>query len=94
MMATSASQCMTLLGFKKPEIVLLNKDIKDMNGRALIESVLEFPGCMNTPVVLITKPGENMEEAEYNKIGAKGFITQTASIDKIYDIIDKTLSGI
>lgn len=94
MMATSASQCMTLLGFKKPEIVLLNNDIKDVNGRDLIEAVLEFPDCMNIPVILITKPGENMEKAEYNKIGAEGFITRTASIDKIYDIIDNTLSGI
>jgi|EndMetStandDraft_6_1072998.scaffolds.fasta_scaffold10498_3 DNA-binding NarL/FixJ family response regulator len=89
--ATSASQALTLVRDRNPDIVILDMGLPGMSGLTLAERILE--GAPATLIVMLTHYEESSYVQKALKTGIRGYVLKASSSDKITQAIRTVLSG-
>ncbi len=63
---SGARACLSLLPFKKPDLLLLDMTMPEMDGSELFAKIRSYPQTAQTPVIFMTGLVSPEEEAEYN----------------------------
>ncbi len=72
--ASSGAEAIEKLGEVKPDIILLDMNMPDMNGISCMEEIHAIPGFADTPVILTANEVSIMWEARAYDKGAADFL--------------------
>jgi putative two-component system response regulator len=75
----SARKMLEMLEWSKPELILLDLDMPEMNGFEAIKILKSHPETRDIPVIFLTAMGESANELEGLKLGAVDYITKPFS---------------
>ncbi len=78
--ATSGEQALRSAATHKPELVLLDVMMPEMNGYETLERLRTVPGCEHTPVIFVTALSEAADEEKGLRLGAVDYITKPINI--------------
>lgn len=91
MLSTSGPDAMELLKRQLPDLIFLDYDMPDVDGKMTIKMLRENEATKNTPVVFLTGMGdkENMQSVlEYRP---SGYLLKPASKKRIFETIHQIL---
>jgi putative two-component system response regulator len=86
----SAEKMFTLLEKVKPDLILLDIEMPEMNGFEALEKLKTGP-CLNIPVYFLTGTVNSQIEEKSSKLGAAGIITKPFSASELLDYINSQL---
>ena len=72
----------------KPDLILLDLNMPELNGKEFLKTMLKDKKFKNIPVILLTCISNNKEIGETLSLGAKGYIEKTESLGEIFNKID------
>ncbi|MDR2613995.1 MAG: response regulator [Candidatus Accumulibacter sp.] len=75
----SARKMLETLEWSKPDLILLDVDMPEMNGFEAIGILKDHPETRDIPVIFLTAMGESANELEGLKLGAVDYITKPFS---------------
>jgi putative two-component system response regulator len=75
----SARKMLETLEWSKPDLILLDIDMPEMNGFEAIKVLKDCPDTRDIPVIFLTAMGESANELEGLKLGAVDYITKPFS---------------
>ncbi|MDR2789253.1 MAG: response regulator, partial [Candidatus Accumulibacter sp.] len=75
----SARKMLETLEWSKPDLILLDVDMPEMNGFKAIGILKNCPDTQDIPVIFLTAMGESANELEGLKLGAVDYITKPFS---------------
>ena len=92
-MATSGKEAVHMIEKKLPDMVFLDYEMPEWNGRMTLEQIRQIPGAATLPVVFLTgvKNKENIKSVL--GLNPAGYLLKPASQDMIMDTIQKILGG-
>jgi CheY-like chemotaxis protein len=76
----------------RPDLILLDRHLPDMDGAQVIERLREYPETASTPVVIITADATNLEPDE-RLASARAYLTKPIDVRSFLALIDEILSS-
>jgi two-component system OmpR family response regulator len=73
---SSAKEGFEALEKSKPDVILLDYMMPEIDGPGALKHIREMPGCESIPVIFLTARAQKDELEEYKKLGVKGTITK------------------
>lgn len=90
-MAKSGKQALQFLKKAKPDLILLDINMPDMDGYQTMKKIKSNPDFMDIPVVFLTADSETESEIEGFRLGAMDFIRKPFEPEVLLGRIDKIL---
>ena len=89
MVVTAADGSLALEAVKrsKPDLILMDVNMPDMDGFAATRSLRNDPETKDIPVVLVTAKDQKADKAWGQMLGAKGYITKPYTDAQVLDTI-------
>ncbi|MGN0347505.1 MAG: response regulator [Lachnospiraceae bacterium] len=90
-LASDAMRAMKMLGKSKPDAILLDYEMPDINGKRTFEMIREMEDTQDIPVIFLT--GERSEENVRAVMAMKpaGYLLKPASAETIFEILDRVI---
>lgn len=76
----------------KPDLILLDMEMPEMNGRVFIHRIKTSAIHKNIPVVVISGSNSNLLKASFMKAGAAGFIVKPFQREVLDEILNNILN--
>jgi CheY-like chemotaxis protein len=76
----------------KPDLILLDMEMPEMNGRVFIHRIKTSPIHKNIPVVIISGSNSNLIRSSFMKAGAADFIVKPFQREVLDEILKNILS--
>ncbi|WP_348632385.1 response regulator [Methanomicrobium sp. W14] len=89
--ASNGREALILAGEKKPDLILLDLLMPDMDGFQFMKAA--HKKGIETPVVVLTSDIQNTTRDMCLKLGASGFVNKPVEKSKLIPVIDEVLSG-
>lgn len=90
-MAKSGKQALSFLKKNKPDLILLDINMPDMNGYETLEEIKLNPNSSNIPVIFLTASNDIESEVKGMQMGALDFITKPFEEQVMLSRIEKVL---
>ena len=92
--AENAEQSILLAGEKRPDLVLMDGDMPDMNGKDAVKMIRQDPALSDIPVLLMTTDStDETNEVSYTGTLPDGYIEKPIHTEALFREIIKNLSG-
>lgn len=91
--AENASQTMKILDTIKPDLILMDINIPEMDGYTLTHTIKSKPGMDNTPIVAITANVMKGDREKSLQAGCDGYIQKPIDVDTFVDQVEKFLKA-
>jgi len=78
---------------KKPDIILCDVLMPEMDGYNAFNSLKDNPDTMNIPFIFITGSADKKEVEKGLKVGANGYITKPFDADELFENIERCLKA-
>lgn len=78
--AVNGSQGMILALSKRPDIIILDLGLPDMNGIEIIKKVRDWSNC---PIIVVSARSEDRDKIEALDLGADDYLTKPFSVDEL-----------
>ena len=91
LMATSGVKALTLLEKKVPDIIFLDYEMPECDGRMTLEMIRQVENVKDIPVVFLTGLNDKEHIDSVLELNPAGYLMKPASIDSILEMIDKVL---
>lgn len=76
----------------KPDLILLDMEMPEMNGRVFIHRIKTSPIHKNIPIVIISGSNSSLLKNSFLKAGASGFIVKPFQRETINEVINGILN--
>lgn len=76
----------------KPDLILLDMEMPEMNGKVFIRRIKTSPIHKNIPVVIISGTSSNLLRNSFIKAGAAEFVVKPFQPDELNNVIDLVLN--
>lgn len=90
--ATNATRALKIIVSEKPDLVLLDIMMPDMDGYELCEIVKSNPKTNDIPIIFVTALSESTDEARGLELGAVDYIVKPFNMDLVKARIRNHLS--
>lgn len=90
--AYNGATALELAFSEKPDLVLLDIMMPNMDGFEVFQKLKENDAMKNVPVVFLTASGQRADESRAMEMGAKYFLTKPFSPNHLLEIVNKALS--
>ncbi|MFK7736057.1 MAG: response regulator [Pirellulaceae bacterium] len=77
----------------KPDVILLDLFLPDMQGVELLRSIRESPTDSNIPVVVLTSSDDDTDQSDCEKLGVSSYIRKPFNEEKFLSVI-RRLKGL
>ena len=74
--ATSGKEALEAVAFNKPDLILLDVNMPEMNGFEVCEKLKKDPETMDIPIIFLTAKADNEDIVEGLSIGAVDYVTK------------------
>lgn len=92
--ATDGSKAMTLLeGGAKPDLVVTDLNMPNMNGLELITAARGLPSMRFTPILMLTTESQISLRDQGREAGATGWLVKPVRGDQLLDVVKQVLPG-
>ena len=91
--AASATQAYMAMEKRKPNLILLDYDMPEINGRDLYIQIKEKEEYKNIPIVFLTSAADADIVQQLLSLRPAGYILKPPSVDKIMEVIESALEG-
>jgi two-component system chemotaxis response regulator CheY len=92
--AASAEQAVTLLqGGLKPDLVITDLHMGEMNGIELVRQVRKMAGLQFVPVLLVTTESQQDRRIDAKAAGATGWLVKPVQSDALLQVIKQVVPG-
>ncbi|MEB3277627.1 MAG: response regulator [Lyngbya sp.] len=89
--AASGEECLKILQTEKPDAILLDVSMPEMDGFAVYEQLQSNPKTRSIPVILLTAKVLPSDRAKFDRMGVTGVITKpieaTTLTEEVADIL-------
>jgi CheY-like chemotaxis protein len=92
--APSAAKLFGLLENNRPNLILLDIDMPEMDGYGAISVLKSKPETKDIPVIFLTGIAESKEEEKGRTLGAVDYITKPFDPPVLISCIEKYISGV
>lgn len=75
-----------------PDLILLDMEMPEMNGRVFIHRIKTSPIHKNIPVVIVSGTNSNLIRTSFMKAGAADFIVKPFQKETLEAVLDKILN--
>ncbi len=93
LMAAEGSTGIRLAKEKKPDIVVCDIMMPEMDGYKVFEALTQDSETRHIPFIFLTASAEKKEVEAGIKMGAKGYIRKPFEADELFATIEKCLNG-
>jgi len=76
----------------KPDLILLDMEMPEMNGRVFIHRIKTSPIHKNIPIVIISGSNSNLLKNSFLKAGATDYIVKPFQQETLNEVINKILN--
>lgn len=90
-LATSGKQALHIMPEEKPDLVLLDYEMPEMDGNAVFEAMLQDPETKEIPVLFLTSNSKKSTILSILKSKPAGYILKPAEQNNLLDTIQKIL---
>ena len=90
-LANSGRMALRFVQKKKPDLILLDLMMPEMDGKETFEALQRDPGCRGIPVIFLTANQDTKEEVECLKMGALDFILKPIIPEVLERRISRTI---
>ncbi|TYQ23631.1 response regulator [Pseudanabaena sp. UWO310] len=91
LVASSGMQCMKIADDEKPDAILLDVMMPDMDGLATFKALQSDPHTAQIPVIFLTAKVQTSERRQFNDLRISGVITKPFNSLDLPDLITKIL---
>lgn len=91
--APSGSSALEILMFDRPDVILVDLMMPDMNGYEVIEQLRQDDLHASTPVIVLTAKASDEDVWEGWRRGADSYLTKPVDIGVLVDEITRLTSG-
>lgn len=90
-MVTSGIKAVKIINERRPDLIFLDYDMPECDGKETLEKIRQIRGAENVPVVFLT--GVSSKDHIKAVLGLKpaGYILKPASSEKIYETVESIL---
>jgi two-component system chemotaxis response regulator CheY len=74
--ASNGLESIEAVTLQKPDAVVLDINMPDMNGVEVLQFIRQHPACSKTPVVILTTRNDDEIKATIGGLGAAAFLTK------------------
>jgi two-component system cell cycle response regulator DivK len=89
--AVNATEALKILEETKPDLILMDINMPDMDGYSLTAKIKEMPGFDSTPIVALTANVMRGDRERSLEAGCDGYIQKPIDIDTIVEQIERFL---
>ncbi|HID53101.1 MAG TPA: response regulator, partial [Anaerolineae bacterium] len=93
LLAFDGAEGMTLAQKMQPNLILMDINLPEVDGRVLTTRLRSTPQCQETPIVALTAMTGSEERKLALAAGCTGFLTKPINIDRFPQQIDAFLRG-
>jgi CheY-like chemotaxis protein len=76
---------------KKPDIILLDLNLPDMDGDQVLRDIKADPSLAGTPVIMVSADAMGERIQELLSLGADGYLTKPYKLQEFFAVIDAAL---
>ena len=87
--ATSAGQALEILRTSRPDLILMDINMPDMDGYTLTAHIKSMPGFAQVPIIAITANVMRGDREKTLQAGCDGYIQKPGDIDQLTREIEK-----
>ncbi len=91
--ANSGANALKILEKAKPDLILLDYEMPDMNGTQMFGVLKNNPETMNIPVMFLTAKSDSGSIAQIESLKPEGHMLKTLPLREIKEIIQKFFDG-
>ena len=88
---TSGMKALTLLEKKIPDIIFLDYEMPECDGRMTLEMIRQLEAAKDVPVVFLTGENDKKDIDAVLELNPSGYLLKPASVDSIFGILDEVL---
>ena len=92
-MAPSGVKAMTLIGKKRPDLILLDYEMPVVDGRQTLEMIRADEEIRDIPVIFLTSINDREHIEAVLKLRPAGYLLKQAVKEMLFDSIEKALTG-
>jgi DNA-binding response OmpR family regulator len=89
--ATIGSAALELATMERPDLVLLDWTLPDMNGRQVLLALKQNPVTACIPVIVVTGIDEQLEKTQALAIGARAYVVKPTSMRELEETVLEVL---
>ncbi|MEA3506994.1 MAG: response regulator [Elusimicrobiota bacterium] len=78
---------------EKPDLILMDIMMPEMNGLEATEKIREIPELADTPIIILSALGQEMEVTKGLKVGADGYVVKPFDTQSLLRHIKEQLSS-
>ena len=93
-LATSGKQALSAIPDKKPDLVLLDYKMPEMDGKEVIETMHADENMKNIPVIFLTSTSERKTILSLLKTQPAGYILKPPDEEKIHEAVENALKNV
>jgi len=90
-MATSAAKALTLLGQRMPDIIFLDYDMPECDGRMTLQMIREIDEAKDIPVIFLTGVNDSAHIRAVLDLHPAGYMLKPANSKMLYEVLNKHL---
>ena len=90
--AENGQKALDFLSDKQPDLILLDINMPELNGKELLKIILADDNLKNIPVFIITGVVNVKEVSESLNLGARGYIQKSDSLGEVLNKIEIALA--
>lgn len=87
--AGDGKEALTALQGFKPDVIITDLNMPNMNGFELIRALRADPSHKFTPILMLTTEGDDTKKAEGKAAGATGWVVKPFAPDKLIAVVKK-----
>lgn len=92
-LATSATQAMTIMGRRKPDLIILDYDMPICNGKMMLEMIRADQNLKYVPVIFLTGISDKEHIMSVLDLKPAGYFLKPPVYDKLMECVDELLHG-
>ena len=90
--ATNAAECLKVLENTKPDLILMDINMPDMDGYTLTAKIKTTPGFERVPILALTANVMRGDKEKTLEAGCDGYIQKPLDIDQLIHEIERFLA--
>jgi len=90
--ATNAAECLKVLESTKPDLILMDINMPDMDGYTLTSKIKTTPGFERIPILALTANVMRGDKEKTLEAGCDGYIQKPLDIDQLVKEVERFLT--
>ncbi|MDR0955915.1 MAG: response regulator [Candidatus Nomurabacteria bacterium] len=93
LIASNGTAGIELVARERPDIILLDLNMPELNGAEALKQIRRLPGCIDIPVIILTNLGEEEAPKDLRTLGIAGYIVKADLTPRqVVDEVKRTLN--